>query len=352
MKAQVERDQCIFCNDSINEIDLTESNRNFLLQRVREHNLDEAVTISKIAWDNFPLLKESADTRKIVETVLEGIQQTVNNQIFSPITASINALNTLAATLQNNPRQIQESSKQTIQSLNESIKQVIFTINNGPTAQIRQIQEMMSQLLYKPNVKGSVGETLLADIWPQFYRFDFVERLGGSGREDFIVTPYLNSGISRHGDKISIERKTGKQKYTGAHFNEAIQHSVARGIYYSIIVYDTEENLPEKTVIVRENGVLVAVTNMQSGTWQMARDMFEVLQKELNSRKKNVNEVKINTKVIQEVSNDIVTLIKFTSNIKINNSKIQGLTKKIDEDTKEISEAVSLLKDKLRSAIE
>jgi hypothetical protein len=352
MKAQVERDQCIFCNDSINEIDLTESNRNFLLQRVREHNLDEAVTISKIAWDNFPLLKESADTRKIVETVLEGIQQTVNNQIFSPITASINALNTLAATLQNNPRQIQESSKQTIQSLNESIKQVIFTINNGPTAQIRQIQELMSQLLYKPNVKGSVGETLLADIWPQFYRFDFVERLGGSGREDFIVTPYLNSGISRHGDKISIERKTGKQKYTGAHFNEAIQHSVARGIYYSIIVYDTEENLPEKTVIVRENGVLVAVTNMQSGTWQMARDMFEVLQKELNSRKKNVNEVKINTKVIQEVSNDIVTLIKFTSNIKINNSKIQGLTKKIDEDTKEISEAVSLLKDKLRSAIE
>ena len=69
----------------------------------------------------------------------------------------------------------------------------------------------MSQLLYKPNVKGSIGETVLADMWPQYYRFDFVERLGGSGREDFIVTPYLNSGVSRHGDRISIERKTGKQ---------------------------------------------------------------------------------------------------------------------------------------------
>jgi hypothetical protein len=351
MKAQVERDQCIFCNDSINEIDLTESNRNFLLQRVREHNLDEAVTISKIAWDNFPLLKESADTRKIVETVLEGIQQTVNNQIFSPITASINALNTLAATLQNNPRQIQESSKQTIQSLNESIKQVVFTINNGPSAQIRQIQEMMSQLLYKPNIKGAVGETVLADIWPQYYRFDFIERLGGSGREDFIVTPYLNSSVSRHGDRISIERKTGKQKYTGSHFGEAVQHASARGISYSIIVYDTEENLPEKTIIVRENGVLVAVADIQSGTWQMARDMFEVLQKELDLRKKNVMEVKMNMKVIQEVSNDISTLIKFTTNIKMNNTKIQSLTEKIDEDTKEIAEAVNLYKNKLRSAI-
>jgi hypothetical protein len=321
------------------------------LQRIKDRNLDEAITISKIAWDNFPLLKESADTRKIVETVLEGIQQNINNQIFTPITASINALNTLTATLQNNPKHIQESSKQTIQSLNESIKQIIFTINNGPTAQIRQIQEMMSQLLYKPNIIGSVGEAVLADIWPQFYRFDFVERLGGSGREDYIVTPFLNSGVSHHGDRISIERKTGKQKYTGAHFDEAVQHAVARGLSYSIIIYDTEENVPEKTVMVRENGVLVAVTDLQSGTWQMARDMFEVLQKELDLRKKNVEGVKLNMKVIQEVSNDISALIKYTSNIKMNNTKIQNLTKKIDDDTKEITEAVNLYKTKLRSAI-
>ena len=199
-----EENQCYFCNDSINEINLTESNRHFPLQRVKEHNLDEAITLSKVAWENFPLLRESADTKKIVETVLEGIQQNINNQIFAPLNENINALNTLTATLQNNPKQIQESSKQTTQSLKESIKQIIFSINNGPTVQIRQIQEMISQLVYKPNVKGSVGETVFADIWPQFYRFDFVERLGGSGREDFIVTPYLNSGVSRDGERISI----------------------------------------------------------------------------------------------------------------------------------------------------
>jgi hypothetical protein len=140
-----ERDPCYFCNNSINKISLTESNRNFLLERVKEKNIDEAITISRIAWDNFPLLKESADTKKIVENVLKGVQQTISDQIFAPITASINALNTLTATLQNNPKQIQESSKQTIQSLNESIKQIIFTINNGPTAQIRQIQDRSRQ---------------------------------------------------------------------------------------------------------------------------------------------------------------------------------------------------------------
>jgi hypothetical protein len=344
--------QCYFCNDSINEINLTESNRHFLLQRIKDRNLDKAITISKIAWDNFPLLKESADTKKIVESVLKGVQQTISDQIFTPITASISALNSLTTTLQSHPTLIQESSKQTIQSLNESIKQIIFAINNGPSAQIRQIQEMMSQLVYKPNIIGSAGETGLADMWPQYYRFDLVEKLGGAGREDLIVTPYLNSGFSRHGDRISIERKTGKQKYSGTHFDEAVQHAVARGLSYSIIIYDTEENVPEKTVILRENGVLVAVTDLQSGTWQMARDMFEVLQKELGMRKKDVNEAKINMKVIQEVSNDITALIKFTSNVKMNNTKILNLTKKIDQDTNEITEALNLYKNKLRSAIE
>jgi hypothetical protein len=118
------------------------------LERIKEQNIDEAITISRIAWDNFSILKESADTKK-------------------------------------------------------------------------------------------------------------------------------NSGVSRHENRISIQRKTGKQKYTGYHFDEAIKHANARGISYSIIVYDTVESLPEKTLIVRENGVL-AVVDIQSGTWQMARDMFEV----------------------------------------------------------------------------
>ena len=84
----------------------------------------------------------------------------------------------------------------------------------------------------------------------------------------------------------------------------------------------------------------------------MARDMFEVLQKELGLMKKDISEVKINTKLIQDVSNDITALIKFTSNVKMNNTKILNLTKKINQDTNEITEALNLYKNKLRSAIE
>jgi flagellin-like hook-associated protein FlgL len=163
------------------------------------------------------------------------------------------------------------------------------------------------------------------------------------------VTPYLNNGISGYGDRISIERKSGKQVYTGAHFKEAIQHSIEKGATYSIIVYDTHENLPQKTMFARERGVLVAVVDIQSGTWKMAREIFEVLQKEITSKKKTVNEV--NTRIIQEVATDIGLLVKYTSDIKGKTAKIQTLTEKIDDDLDHIRSAVGSYQNKLKTAV-
>ena len=168
--------------------------------------------------------------------------------------------------------------------------------------------------------------------------------LGGAGREDFLVTPYLNNGISSYGDRISIERKSGKQTYTGAHFKEAIRHSIEKGATYAIIVYDTQDNLPQKTTFAREKGILVAVVDIQSGTWKMARQIFEVLQREITSKKKNINE--INIRVIQEVS-----LVRYTSDIRGKTAKIKTLTEKIDEDLDDIKAAVGNYQDKLKAAV-
>lgn len=55
---------CIFCEGGKRAINFTESNKQFVSKRIRDGNIDEAITISRIAWDNFPILKESADTKK------------------------------------------------------------------------------------------------------------------------------------------------------------------------------------------------------------------------------------------------------------------------------------------------
>ena len=90
--------------------------------------------------------------------------------------------------------------------------------------------------------------------------------------------------------------------------------TIERGATYAIIAYDTQDNLPQRTLIAREKNVLIAVVDIKSGIWNMAREIFEVLQKEMTSKKKTVNE--INIMVVQEMATDIGALVKYTSNIR------------------------------------
>lgn len=102
-------------------------------------------------------------------------------------------------------------------------------------------------------------------------------------------------------------------------------------------------------MFARERGVLVAVVDIQSGTWKMAREIFEVLQKEINSKRRTVNE--INIKAIQEVATDIGAIVKYTSDIRGKTAKIHTLTDKIDEDVDGIKTAVSNYQNKLKAAV-
>ena len=186
--------KCSFCIYGDRAINIAESNENFIIARIEEENLNKAITISRIAWDNFPVLKESAGTRKIVDTLLKGVQKMINEQILSPITTSTNGLTVLMSTIEKlteqNPTLIEESSKRNIQGLQSELthlKDIINGLYNAPL--IQQINQMLSQLLYKPNSKGHAGETVLADLWPRYFNKDLIEVLGGAGREDCLVIP-------------------------------------------------------------------------------------------------------------------------------------------------------------------
>jgi predicted nucleic acid-binding Zn-ribbon protein len=101
-------------------------------------------------------------------------------------------------------------------------------------------------------------------------------------------------------------------------------------------------------MISREKEVLVTVVDIESGTWKIAREMFEFLQEELDSKKKTVNEINI---AIQEVATDIGALVKYTSNIKGKTAKLMKQTEKYklenDEDLNEIRTALTNYQNKL-----
>jgi hypothetical protein len=106
-------------------------------------------------------------------------------------------------------------------------------------------------------------------------------------------------------------------------------------------------------MISREKEVLVAVVDIESGTWKIAREMFEFLQEEMDPKKKTVNE--INIRAIQEVATDIGALVKYTSNIKGKTAKLLKQTEKYkletDGDLDDIRTAVANYQKKLMAAV-
>lgn len=63
-------------------------------------------------------------------------------------------------------------------------------------------------------------------------------------------------------------------------------HAIDKGASYAMLTCDTEENLSrQSTIFARDRGVLVAAVDLKSGTWRVAREMFEVLEKELGMSK-------------------------------------------------------------------
>lgn len=66
---------------------------------------------------------------------------------------------------------------------------------------------------------------------------------------------------------------------------------------------------------------MIAVVDLQLATWKMAREIFEVLQKELSISRSEISE--INITMIQEVANDVGTLLKLTADVRGNNAKIR-----------------------------
>jgi hypothetical protein len=328
---------------------LSEPNRNFLLARINDGKLDLAIALSRAAWETCSNLERAIDTNSIVQDLSNGLQKMFKEQVRDPLTTIVTSLGALMTTLEQNPRLIQQCSEREIETLKTQFK-ALEGIINEPSKNMNLVVNMISEILHKPNTKGSIGEKILVEIWPHYFEHDDVRLVGNAGNEDLMVIPYLNSGINNYGEKISIERKTGKQPYTGSHFKAAVDHAIDKGAPYAMLIYDTEENLSKKsTIFARDRGVLVAAVDLKSGTWRVAREMFEVLQKELGISKKGVSE--INVDVIQEVAMDIATLIDYTAKIRVKNGKIKSYSEGINDDLEELNRVVKHYHLKLKSAI-
>ena len=334
---------------------LNESNINFLERRLADGNLNEAIDIARIAWDQFPRLKESADTKRMMEMLMEGLQEKLNVHVLLPIsnttaamTAIIDRLEDLADT---NPALIDQGFNRTFEGFRSEMN-AIRTAILEPSTRISELNELVHQLIYRPISKGNAGETVLTDLWTEYFTKDQIEKLGGAGREDILVRPYLDDSIARFGEAISIERKTGRQKHTGSHREEAMRHAKEKGAAITMLIYDSQENLPQSVRPVsmsREQEMLVIVCDLQSGSWKMVRETIEIIQRMMHASSKGIGE--INIEAIQEVVTELGNMVRLVEQIKGSNAKIKSCADEVEQSVVTIKALVKGYRYKLQAAV-
>jgi uncharacterized coiled-coil DUF342 family protein len=327
---------CPLCGSQPNGFNVSNSNLRFLLQRLDEKNLDDAITLSAVAWNNFPGLKLTADSKVVVNGLLKGIENQVNKAV-APLDRIIMMIQPLSQKLEGLAAKLPEDLRKEFNEINGQLTAQVKTIQDIAKGVAEPVQRDVKELslsinamINKPTSLGTVKEETLKLSWQEVFMKDKTCRKGGPGQPDLVVVPFLELSGARFGQKIIVERKAGKQKYCGTHLQEAIEHTRAEGSHYGILVYDTCANLLEiqkPFYLTMAQEMTIAITDIESGGWKTAREIFEVFQSLLPNEASNANKA-IDIGKLQRTIDEIVTINQQIETLrKFNNSALSNCEK-------------------------
>jgi hypothetical protein len=351
--------ECPICGSPVSKTSLTANNLSFLSERGRDGTIDAAVTLARISWNNFPSLRLSADSQIVINELLKALQEKVNASL-SPMEKMVGVVSPLMTNLQQLGQRIPSDVKsefaltdKTLRAGLDELRKTAEGIRDPIQKDIAHLTDTINKLIYKPTVKGTVAEKSLANAWQEVFLKDQIKPLGGAGRTDILVIPYLTSPNSGPGEKIVVERKAGDQSYLGEHLDEVVGHARKNGATYAMLVYDHQENLTEDQrpiYLTSEGPILVCVTDVGLGGWKTAREVIEVLQ--LAKPRESVSVLhETRLEDVRKIATEMQTITNIIERLRKDNSSTLNSAEKVQSNINELERSLNSYRDRLRDAL-
>lgn len=402
---------CPLCGSDADKYNISEANVRFLQERLTDMTLDETITLARITWNMaLPGAKLPSETKVAIDELVRDIQEQVNATL-APIDMILRNVAPLIEKLENlidkvpkdirnefaqtnkelteGLREIQQiATKTPLEMLNETIRPIAgrldeliqklpdgirkeFTelnaqlhdklkdiqeiaqkANDPIQKQFKELSDMLNKLINKPTAQGQAGQRVLAECWQERFIRDIVEVKGGPGESDLIVIPYLEFNGEMYGQKIVVERKAGKQRYHGNHLQKAIKHARNEGSLYVMLVYDKQANLLEtqKPIqVLTQDNIIVAVSDMETGSWRTAREAFEVFQ----SITKGITETEseVDFAEIQRTLEDMQVINEQIEKLRNYNNRAINNCEKVRESIMKLETAITKYQQRLKELL-
>ena len=338
--------KCPLCGNETSNFNICDDNLRFLEQRFHDNNLDQSITLANIAWANFPGLRLNADGKTLINGLLKGVQEQVTNAL-TPLDMITKMVYPLSEKLENLIDTLPEGVKQEFSEINLQLTEKLKLIHEAATSatepvqkDLKELNNTINQLINKPVIKGLVNEETLKLSWQEVFVKDKTFKKGGPGNPDLVIIPSLQLNGKSFGQKIVVERKAGRQKYCGIHLQETIEHTKAEGSTYGLLVYDAPSNLLDVQrpfYVSMSQSVIVAVADVESGSWKTARQIFEVFQSVLpsdvadNPSKIDIEKLRMTIDEIATVNQQIETLRKCNNSALSNCEKARTAINRMEE---------------------
>ena len=239
---------CPLCGKLSQAYTITEANIRFLDRRFREDKLDEAVTLCQVAWESFPGIRQTSETKTIVNGLIKGIEEQVNSAL-KPLDIITQMIFPLTKKLDDLASKLPENLKTEFDEISSQLNKQICLINDASTKstepvqrELRELALNINALMNKPNLIGAVKEKTLELGWQEVFTKDKVDRRGAPGQPDLVVEPFVELK-GHYGSKIVVERKGGRQRFSGMHFQQLLTHTRSEGARFGVLLYDNDLNL-------------------------------------------------------------------------------------------------------------
>ena len=136
---------CPLCGSQHNQFNISDPNLRFLLQRFDEKTLDDAITLSAIAWNNFPALKLTADSKTVINGLLKGIENQVSKAV-APLDKVIMMIQPLSQKLEGLTAKLPEDLRKEFNEINGQLTSQIKTMQDVAKGVAEPVQRDVREL--------------------------------------------------------------------------------------------------------------------------------------------------------------------------------------------------------------
>jgi len=395
----LEQETCPICGKKSDTFLIDDSNLKFLRTLHNQKEINTAISLTKIIWENIPQLRLSTDSKAIVdklsETLIQDTQEQLN-KILEPMRVFIETfpkiIEKLPEDLKNDvktefgeTRLRLENEFKTLREATPTIKDTLETIQTIADAlnkmTERKMEEIKQELATKlkdtlekagfpepeqmkllaqlipatlpllqellrfqkvPSEKGREGELELIQLLRDYFPEDEYEHIGSPGETDIVAIPRFNN--TNLGQKILLESKKNHSGWKRAFLQQVRTHMQITGEHFAILAVEVMpratsgfliETCPEGAIVVTDRKYL----QVAYGALRSALiTLHSFGHRELDFRKLFTD---------QKINETIKEAYNYCEWVK----KIREKARRIENNAKEVTEYISKLDSQLRQSL-